>query len=48
MEEIGITLSLEEFMDAANRLYKTVSLPDKNTLVRKTKALSYIQEEPCF
>lgn len=40
LEDIGISLSMEEFVDAVNRLYKTVSLPEKNLLVRKSKQSS--------
>lgn len=37
MEEIGISLSQDDFIDAVNRLYKTVSLPEKILLNRKHK-----------
>jgi hypothetical protein len=35
MEELGMNLNLEEFIDAVSRLYKSVPLPEKNLLVRK-------------
>ena len=40
MEELGISLNLEEFTDAADRLYKSVSLPDKNVLVGRNRSRS--------
>jgi len=33
MEEMGQTLDEEEFIDAAGRLYESVSLPEKNALL---------------
>jgi len=38
MEEMGMSLNLEEFQDAANRLYKSVSLPEKNVLVKRQRS----------
>jgi len=40
MEEMGMSLNLEEFIDAANRLYKSVSLPEKNILVKRQRSNS--------
>lgn len=40
MEELGMTLNLEEFIDAADRLYKAVSLPEKNLMVKKNRSNS--------
>jgi Ca2+-binding EF-hand superfamily protein len=37
MEELGMNLDQEEFIDAASRLYETVSLPDKNKLVNRSE-----------
>jgi hypothetical protein len=33
MEEMGQTLDEEEFIDAAGRLYDSVSLPEKNVII---------------
>jgi hypothetical protein len=38
MEELNQALDQEEFVDAVNRLYDTLSLPDKNTLSLKPNA----------
>ena len=38
MEELGISLNQEEFVDAADRLYRAISLPDKNVLVKTTRS----------
>ena len=35
MEELGMNLDREEFIDAATRLYESVSLPEKNILVNR-------------
>ena len=35
MEELGMTLDCDEFIDAANRLYNFLPLPDKNVLMRR-------------
>lgn len=35
MEELGMNLDREEFVDAATRLYESVSLPEKNILVNR-------------
>jgi hypothetical protein len=35
MEELGMTLDEDEFIDAALRLYDSVSLPDKNLLANR-------------
>ena len=40
MEEMGMTLNLEEFIDATNRLYKSVSLPEKGILVKRQRSNS--------
>jgi hypothetical protein len=51
MEEMGMSLNLEEFIDAANRLYKSVSLPEKNILVKRQRsnsARSRQEAEPKF
>jgi hypothetical protein len=40
MEELGMSLNQEEFIDAAFRLYKSVSLPEKNILVQRAKSNS--------
>ena len=49
MEELGMTLNLDEFLDATNRLYKAVSLPEKNKLVKKHRSNSASgREEPSF
>jgi hypothetical protein len=41
MEELGMTLDEEEFIDAASRLYDSVSLPEKNVLTsKKNRSLS--------
>lgn len=32
MEELGMSLDKQEFIEAANRLYNSVSYPDKNIL----------------
>jgi hypothetical protein len=37
MEELGMSLDQDEFIDAASRLYETVSLPEKNTLVNRNE-----------
>ena len=36
MEELGMTLERDEFIEAANRLYVSVSLPDKKVLIEKS------------
>lgn len=36
MEELGMTLEKDEFIEAANRLYISVSLPDKKVLVERS------------
>ena len=38
MEELGMNLDREEFIDAATRLYESVSLPEKNILVNRRLA----------
>jgi hypothetical protein len=40
MEELGMTLNLQEFIDASNRLYRAVSLPEKNMLTKKSREKS--------
>lgn len=41
MEELGMSLNQDEFIDAAQRLYITVTLPEKNLLAnRKTRSRS--------
>jgi hypothetical protein len=45
MEELGMTLNLDEFMDAAFRLYKTVSLPEKAILVQRKRSNSASKAE---
>jgi len=35
MEELGMSLDKKEFIDAASRLYDSVSLPEKKVLVNK-------------
>lgn len=41
MEELGMTLDRDEFVDAAKRLYDTVSLPEKDILAsRKQRSRS--------
>jgi len=35
MEELGMTLDEEEFVDAAARLYDSISLPEKKILTNK-------------
>jgi hypothetical protein len=40
MEEMGMSLNLEEFIDATKRLYKSVSLPEKNVLVKRRRSSS--------
>ena len=40
MEELGMSLNKEQFIDAALRLYNSVSLPDKNILVKRPRSNS--------
>tara|TARA_B110000285_G_scaffold229261_1_gene293691 strand:- start:701 stop:898 length:198 start_codon:yes stop_codon:yes gene_type:complete len=40
MEELGMCLSEEEFIDAACRLYKAVSLPERGVLVNRKRSSS--------
>jgi len=35
MEELGMNLDREEFIEAATRLYESVPLPEKNILVNR-------------
>ena len=35
MEELGMTLDRDEFVDAAFRLYEAVSLPERDILVNR-------------
>jgi hypothetical protein len=35
MEELGMTLNQDEFLDAAFRLYEAVSLPERDVLVNR-------------
>ena len=35
MEELGMTLDEEEFVDAACRLYEAVTLPERDVLVNR-------------
>jgi hypothetical protein len=35
MEELGMSLDQDEFIDAACRLYESVTLPEKNLLVNR-------------
>jgi hypothetical protein len=35
MEELGMTLDEEEFIDAACRLYESVTLPERDILVNR-------------
>jgi hypothetical protein len=45
MEEMGMTLNLEEFIDATKRLYKAVSLPEKGVLVKRRRSSSARRSE---
>jgi len=35
MEDLGMSLDKDEFIDAATRLYDTVSLPEKNIMLSR-------------
>jgi hypothetical protein len=37
MEELGMSLDQDEFIDAACRLYESVTLPEKNLLVNRNE-----------
>jgi hypothetical protein len=37
MEELGMTLDQDEFIDAACRLYESVTLPERNLLVNRNE-----------
>ena len=35
MEELGMSLDQEEFLDAARRLYDSVTIPERGILIQK-------------